>query len=59
MSTLIDSNVLRKAIEDFQFRSKPSNGDSSANCTIEDINKVINQIADTMTIFVDEIEKSQ
>ncbi len=59
MPTPIDTNLLRKAIKEFQFYAPPSDGTRSHPCTIGDLRKVIDKTAKLMTTFVNEIEKSQ
>ncbi len=59
MSTSIDTNALKVAINVFKLNSKPINGDSSAPCTVGDIKKVVNNMADLMATFVNEIENTQ
>lgn len=59
MSTPINTDLLRKAIHNFKFHSTPSNGDHSAPCSVRDIHKVVNNMAQLMNTFVDELESSQ
>ncbi|MDN0033280.1 hypothetical protein QVN85_10230 [Oscillibacter valericigenes] len=55
----MDTAKLRNAIRDFAFYSKPSNGDGSAQCTVRDINKVIENLTKVLTTFVDELESEE
>lgn len=53
----IDTTKLRKLIENFKFHTRPSDGVDSNPCTVGDINKVINNVADVLNGFVKELEK--
>lgn len=59
MSTPINTNALRKAIQNFQFYSTPSNGSHNEPCTVGDIHKLIDNTAKLFNAFVDEIENAQ
>lgn len=48
---------LREQIEKFAFYSKPSNANSSAPCTVGDINKVIKNLTELLNSFADELEE--
>lgn len=56
---MVDTEKLRKAISNFEFYSKPSSGTGSDPCTVEDINKVIKNVANMLYTFVDELEKEE
>lgn len=55
----MDTEKLRNLVRNFQFYSKPSNGDSSAPCTVGDINKMISNLAKTLNGFIDELEQAE
>lgn len=55
----MDTARLRKLVRDFAFYSKPSNGDSSAPCTVGDINKVIANTAKVLNAIIVELEESE
>ena len=56
---MVDTQRLFQEINDFAFYSKPSNTDPSALCTVEDINKVINNLTRVLTAFAEELGESQ
>lgn len=55
----VDTQKLRRLIKDFKFHTRPSNGMSTAPCTVQDINKVIDNVAKVLTAFVDELEHAE
>lgn len=55
----VNTEKLRELIKDFKFRSRPSNGISTAPCTVQDINNVVSNVAALLTAFVDEFEQSE
>jgi len=51
-------NKMRKAVNDFAFRSKPSNSNGNSECKVEDINKVIKNISKMMNQIIDELDSA-
>lgn len=52
-----DIEALKKAVSWFSFHSRPSSGDYSAPCTVGDLNKVIDNLAKTLNVFISELEQ--
>lgn len=50
-------NNLREQVKQFVFSSKPSNADSSASCTVNDVNSIVNNLAELLNSFIDELEE--
>jgi hypothetical protein len=56
---VVDTDKLRNLVYQFSFYSKPSSGDSSAPCTVGDINRVVDKVSNVLNAFVDELEKNK
>lgn len=56
---MVDTQKLRDLVYQFSFHSKPSSGNYSDPCTVQDINNVINKLTDVLNGFIDELEKDQ
>ena len=54
---MIDTEKLRKAIEHFKFCSRPSSANNSTPATVGDINRLVKNTADLMSVFLAELEK--
>lgn len=50
-------NNLREQVENFAFCSKPSNANSSAPCTVGDMNNLIKNVKELLNSFIDELEE--
>ena len=55
---MIDTDVLRKAVHNFEFSSKPSIATASEPATVGDINKLIKNTTKLFNTFIDELENS-
>jgi hypothetical protein len=55
---LIDTDKLRKTVHHFKFYSKPTSGSSSDPCTVGDIKKVVDKVAELFDTFIDELEEN-
>ncbi len=53
---MVDTEDLRKAVRNFQFRASPSSGTGSSPCTVDDMNRLIDQIAKVLNTFIHELE---
>jgi hypothetical protein len=53
---MVNTNKLKSAIDNFTFYSRPSSTSSNTPCTVGDVNKVINNLAELFNTFVDELE---
>lgn len=56
---MVDTQKLRDLVYQFSFHSKPSSGNYSDPCTVQDINKVIKNLTDVLNGFIDELEENQ
>lgn len=54
---MADIKKLRKAIQDFEFYSSLTSASGNFPATVSDINKVIQNVADVLKVFVSELEK--
>lgn len=53
---MIDTHRLREAVRLFEFYSKPSSTNGNTPATVDDINRVIQNISKLICEFVAEIE---
>lgn len=56
---MADTQGLYRLIEEFAFHSKPSNASGSTPCTVQDINRVIDNLKKVLIAIVDEMETSE
>ena len=56
---MVDAEKLRKLVKHYEFRTRPSNGNSSDACTIGDLNTVISNTARLFYDFIAELEKEE
>lgn len=56
---MVNTHQLRELVQNFAFLSRPSNADASAQCTVQDINKVVQNVAALFNAFIDEMEKDE
>lgn len=56
---MIDSDKLRRAVADFEFRCKPASGTCGTPATVDDVNAVIKGVSKLFKAFIDEIDKDQ
>jgi hypothetical protein len=56
---LVNTDKLQKAVQNFQFYSTPTSGNSSDPCTVGDIKKVVNNVARLFYTFIDELEDNK
>ena len=55
--TGVNTDKLRKLVDNYVFHSKPSNGNQSDPCTIRDLNNVVRNTASVLMHFIEELEK--
>lgn len=55
----IDTETLRQAIRHFERRSRPSNATHGVPATVDDVNRVIDEVAKVLNTFVQELEKTE
>lgn len=56
---MVDIDKLKKAVKQFVSNSTPSDANMFAPCTVGDLNKVIGNLADTLGVFIAELEKNE
>ena len=56
---MIDTQRLRRLVRNFKFYARQSNTNESSNCTVKDLNNVVNNLANVLELFIEEIENSQ
>lgn len=54
----MNTDYLRKLINNFELGSNPSNADSSGLCTNEDIRKVVRNVSKLLRDIVDELDSN-
>ena len=55
---MIDTERLRKAVDDFEFYSRPSSTNSNDPVTVQDINKLVKKTATVLRQFIEELEQN-
>lgn len=56
---MADVEKLRYLVRDFAFRSKPSSATGSTPCTVQDINRVIDNLQKVLFAIVDEMDETE
>lgn len=56
---MIDTDSMLRGVQNFSEASRPLNATNDAPCTVEDIQRVINNASAALSLFVEEIRKSQ
>lgn len=56
---MVDTEKLRNLVKLYEFRTRPSNGNSADPCTIGEINTVISNTARLFYDFIAELEKDE
>lgn len=54
---MVDINALRQAIREFEVNSRPSSSDYSKPATVQDIHKLIRNLAKTLNQIVDAMDE--
>ena len=54
---MADTKKMLDAIRKFEFYSHPANANSSAPCTVGDLENIISNLAKTLRVIVSELEK--
>lgn len=52
----IDTQKLNQAVSNYKLYSRPSDGTGSNPCTINDINKVVDNTTKILRAFIEELE---
>lgn len=56
---MADTAKLYEAIRTFSYNAKPSNPSYGDPCTVAELRKAVESVADLLNIFVQELEDSQ
>lgn len=56
---MADVEKLRYLVRDFAFRSKPSSATGSTPCTVQDINRLIDNLQKVLSAIVDEMGETE
>lgn len=56
---MVDTEKLRRLVKNYEFHSKPSNGNPFEPCTIKDLDTVISNTAKLLYAFIDELENKE
>ncbi|WP_154658791.1 hypothetical protein [Agathobaculum desmolans] len=55
----MDADKLRQMVRVFSFHSQPSSGIGSTPCTVDDINKVIENATKVFNAIIDELDENK
>lgn len=56
---MADTEKLRYLIRNFAFYSRPSSATGSTPCTVQDINRVIDNLQKVLSAIVDEMDETE
>jgi len=55
----MDTTKFHEALEVFKYQASPHNTNSSAPCTVGDINNLIDKTIELMSVFMDSLENEK
>lgn len=56
---MVDTEKLRRMVKDFAFHSRPTSATGSTPCTVQDLNRVIDNLQKVLYAMVAEIEENE
>lgn len=56
---MVDTERLRRMIKDFAFHSRPTSATGSTPCTVQDLNRVIDNLQKVLYAMVSEMEENE
>lgn len=59
MIVLVDTEKLRRMVKDFAFYSRPTSATGSTPCTVQDLNRVIDNLQKVLYAMVAEMEENE